>query len=106
MATLRLTGPDDGSTLTVAPGDEVIVCLDETPTTGFRWELDVVDGPLEPTADEREIAADAPPGAGSTRVFRFRATERGSGQIALKNRRSWEGDASIVERFTVTVSVT
>jgi predicted secreted protein len=101
-----LTAADDGSAVTVAPGDEIAVRLDETPTTGFRWEIDALEGPLEHIGDEREIEPDTPPGGGSMRVFRFRATERGRGQIALKNRREWEGDASITQRFSVLVDVT
>ena len=106
MATQGLTAADDGSSVTVAPGDEIAVRLDESPTTGFRWEIDVLEGPLEQIADEREIAPDTAPGGGSVRVCRFRAGERGAGRIALKNRREWEGDASITERFSVRVTVT
>jgi len=51
-----------------------------------------------------EITMERADGGGAGRPSkRFRAIGAGSGKLSLKYWRQWEGDASIVKRFVVTV---
>jgi len=51
-------------------------------------------------------ARDMAVGGGGERTFSFQVKgEGGTGNIGLKLRREWEGDASAVERYSVTVKV-
>jgi inhibitor of cysteine peptidase len=104
--TKTLTTADNGTTIEVHPGDEIIVRLDENPTTGYRWQVDRIDGPLEPIGDSYQMSAPGTIGGGGTHDFRFRATTPGPAHLTLKHLRSWEGDASITERFSATITVT
>ena len=103
--TKTVTAVDNGTTIEVHPGDELVVRLEENPTTGYRWQIDRIDGPLEPAGDSYELSAPGMIGGGGSHEFRFRATGPGTADLTLKHLRSWEGDASITQRFAVTVNV-
>jgi inhibitor of cysteine peptidase len=87
-------------------GDEVVVTLDETPTSGYRWVIDGFDeailAPLEstflpPTGDRL--------GAPGARRFRFAVVGTGSAGLSLVNRRTWDPDADD-RRFEATIDAT
>ena len=103
---VHLSEGDDGTTVEVALGDAVVVRLEENPTTGFRWTIDAVAGGSVAVADDDfEPANGGGIGAGGWRTLTFSATQPGSSRIDLKRWRDFEGDASVVERFSVTVRV-
>ena len=82
---LTLTRTDNGKSITMQVNDLLLLSLDENPTTGFQWALDG--------------------GGGGQRVLTFKAQRAGIGQLKLKLWREWQGEPSIVERFTVTLQV-
>ena len=43
MPTISLTEADNNQSFNVHPGDEIVIRLDESPTTGYRWALDQLD---------------------------------------------------------------
>lgn len=87
-------------------GETILVRLDETPTSGYRWAVDHVDEKvLAPEGSEFELPTDAAIGAGGRRTFVFKAISRGTGQIALTLRREWEGPGSAIDHFEVSVGV-
>jgi predicted secreted protein len=45
------------------------------------------------------------PGSGGVHTFTFTAKHAGTSPLSLKAWRSWEGDSSVVARFSVTVQV-
>lgn len=101
---LTLTEKDNGRRLAVHAGDEILVELPENASTGYRW---AIDGQPAKNLELVEASARYPGakvvGAGGTATFHFRVTGPGSGRIALKHGRSWEGDRSVVARFAVSV---
>ena len=103
--TKTLTAADNGATIEVQPGDEIVVRLDENPTTGYRWQTDRLDGPLEPSGDAYEMSASGMIGGGGVHEFRFHASAPGTADLALKHWRSWEGEGLATERFSVAVSI-
>jgi inhibitor of cysteine peptidase len=105
MTEVRLTEADTGRTLDVGLGDEIVVRLNENPTTGYRWQVERVSGPLEPCGDSFELVPDAQLGTGGVRVLCFRAVSPGSAHLELKHWQAWEGDRSIDRRFMIDVKV-
>lgn len=104
--TFDLTAADAGRTLTLRPGDEIVVTLDSNATTGFAWRLDT-----EPAAEVLDLVKSeyvAPEtelvGAGGQEVWRFVATGRGSTRVAMGYERGFSGETA-GEPFDLTVVV-
>jgi inhibitor of cysteine peptidase len=104
-AMLLLTPRDNDGTAEVNIGDSVRINLPENASTGFRWAIDRYDEHLfEVVATEPHYPKDSI-GAGGYVSFTFRAKNPGSGEIALKNWRHWEGDSSVTNRFRVRLRI-
>ena len=103
---MHLTKDDDGKTVSVTQGDEVVISLDENPTTGYVWAIDKIDDTIL-ALKSSDYSADAPiPGSGGTRTLTFTTKQAGTSPLQLKDWRSWEGDTSVIGRFGVTITVT
>ncbi|QDU32128.1 Chagasin family peptidase inhibitor I42 [Poriferisphaera corsica] len=93
---VRITEKDDGKTVTVWEGDEVVVELESNRTTGYMWMLPrgwSGDGVLEQEGlgeyekDERE---EGMVGTGGESVWRFKAKKSGEVRLVIDYRRPWE----------------
>jgi predicted secreted protein len=98
-----LNDQDSGRSLDVSIGSLVSVSLKENPTTGYRWMIEEKDG-LELESESFEKASGATGSAG-LRIFQFRASGTGLNKLKIKNMRDWEGDRSVIDRFSVMISV-
>ena len=106
MYVLKLSRKDNGKLIELRQGDVIIVNLRETPTTGYRWTVDNIDEKiLELQSDDFRIAPKAGIGGSGTRTFSFRAIAVGSVNLKLKLWREWAGDASITERYSLTIEI-
>jgi inhibitor of cysteine peptidase len=106
MSTQTLTRDDQGSVVTANVGERLIIRLPESPATGYRWALEKSNESvltLEKTAYEPSSTAGT--GGGGQRTLTFLMKAMGTVLLQLKHWRSWEGDASITERFTLTIHV-
>lgn len=93
------------SELDVMVGDELVVDLEENPSTGYRWTLkDDVDG-LELLGDDYDPADDLTVGSGGTRRFLFRAASEGRHEHHLALSRAWLADAEPLRTAKVVVYV-
>lgn len=101
MTQITLTERDDGRSVEVRPGDEIVLRLAETPTTGFRWRVDRLADGLEPAGDAFELAPNPQFGSGGSRELRFRVARPPRGRLELRHWQEWSGDASITRRFAV-----
>jgi inhibitor of cysteine peptidase len=104
--TCSLTYTDNGKTIQVHTGDQVVICLDENPTTGFLWAIDHTDTTI--LTQQNSGYTPTPGGAigsGGRHVFVFNAKNTGTVQLQLKYWRSFEGNSSIIKRFNVTIQV-
>jgi inhibitor of cysteine peptidase len=105
-STVAVTSSDNGKSVDVRVGDEILVILAENPTTGYRWKLEPADGSvLGSGGDTFEMAADPAIGSGGAHHFRFAARAPGRTTIALKLRRAWASDEPAVRTFSVEVTV-
>lgn len=106
MASRTVTYVDNGTTVTLRPGAQVVVRLPEQPTTGFRWAVDQSEEALVVLVATTYVpAAGVGVGGGGEHVWTFEATHPGTGQLRLKLWRAWEGDTSVQERFAVRIQV-
>jgi len=103
--TTIVTASDNGTTITSHLGDTILVRLNENPTTGYRWQIERLDGPLELGEDSFQVSVGALIGSGGTREFRFRSTSVGTAKLELKHWQAWEGELSVTERFTIALTV-
>jgi inhibitor of cysteine peptidase len=101
---LLTLGPEDGGrTVTVHPGDRIVLRLPENPTTGHRWNGAFPDV-LRVTRDANDPAEDAP-GAGGARVIELTAERSGDGEVALRRARAWDPPAAGDPEFRLRVTV-
>jgi predicted secreted protein len=98
--TTRVSEPDDGEVVTVAPGGVLEIALPENATTGYRWELDPLPAGAEMVADRVEAPATTAAGAAGLRVFAVRPGHGGT--VSARLRRSWEA-AEPLRTFSVQV---
>ena len=99
------TEADNGSTVSLATGEEFEVRLAENASTGHQWHVvDINHNIVEVVRDEPIPPATAVPGATGAHVWVFRARADGQSPLSLAYRRSWEGDAP-AQTFSLDVSV-
>lgn len=108
MSTLTLTHDDNGKAVTIHVGERIVVRLGENPTTGYRWAIEKDNEAEAIVALESSVYArsrESGVGGGGQRILNFTMRKVGTSTLRMKHWRAWEGDASIVEHFTVTVDV-
>lgn len=103
-ATPTITEANDGSIVTARTGELLSVCLNENPSTGFRW---TIEGELTlfDIEDNSYTASSTNVGSGGRECWRLRAKQAGQETIAFRLWRQWEGDKSIVKRFQFKANV-
>lgn len=101
-----LSQADDGRVLWVSPQDEIHVSLDESPTTGFRWDLSTAPKEVEVVGDEPLTRTDDHQVYGRlrTRHFWWRALAPAHTALGADLRRSFDPEG-VAERFEVTVNI-
>jgi inhibitor of cysteine peptidase len=106
MSTITLTEADKGKTIDVQQGTEILIRLNENPTTGYSWAIDQSDDTVLPLQSSNfSSSASAAVGAGGARLFTFTAKQSGTVHLQLKRWREWLGDSSIIERYDVTIQI-
>jgi inhibitor of cysteine peptidase len=104
MPTITLSETDDGTTVETRRDDELVLQLRENPTTGYRWQVERIEGSLVQEDDAFQPDPEAQFGSGGVRELRFRVRGAGSGLIELKHRQPWSAEESTTQQFTVNVS--
>jgi len=100
-----LTEADNDRSVALRVGETVHLSLPENATTGYRWAVDRLDSDvIEPVGSEPHYASSSP-GSGGNVDFTFKAAKAGTGEVALKYWRHFEGDRSITKRFRLRVDV-
>lgn len=99
-----LTQQDNGMTLNLKVGDRFSIQLPENPTTGFQWAINPnQDGLLTLQKTSYIPASPQLIGSGGQKIWEFKVKKAGKTNLSLKYWRPWEGDSSIVDRYSVTV---
>jgi predicted secreted protein len=110
---IEVTDSDDGSTISLSPGEVVELVLDENATTGYLWSIAQRPDGLHLEDDGFYLPGEARPGAGGQHWFRFhveRSDERSSetegsveGTLVAELRRPWDPDGPAERMFRVTI---
>lgn len=106
MSTIQIIPSDQGGTFTANLGDMIVIRLEENLTTGYQWEIALIDNQIVELVDsDYSPIPTAGVGSGGTRTTRFIAKSSGSGQIQLRLRRSWEPIDAAVAHFAINIQV-
>ncbi len=97
---------DHDRTVDIRQHEKVMIMLPENATTGYRWTSDHYDRDLfNEQPSEAHYPAATGIGSGGEVTFLFEAKSTGTGEIELKQWRSWEGDSSVISRFKIRIHV-
>ncbi len=97
---------DTNRTVDIHRNETVRITLPENATTGYRWTVENYDRELfNELPSEAHYPATTAVGSGGEVVFIFQAKKSGTGNIMLKQWRSWEGDSSAIARFHIQLRV-
>ena len=87
-------------------GQTFTIILEENPTTGYRWRIDIADDIVALESDDyQQSKADIDMvGVGGQRILVFRSLEKGSTTIKMTYERSFEENSAIeVVVYQVTI---
>lgn len=99
VVTVNVSNPID-----LAVGECVVVELAETPSTGFRWQVEA-EPPLTLLESCWDPAVSAAIGGAGTRRLTLRSDAPGTAQLNVKLWRQWEGDSSVIHRHTFEFAI-
>jgi inhibitor of cysteine peptidase len=104
---IKLTSIDNGKTMNVNVGEQIVVALDGNPSTGYTWEAKDLDASMLQQVGEIEFKSSNPGlvGAGGTLTLTFTTLKAGTTTLTLAYHRPWELDVKPQSSFVVTVSV-
>jgi inhibitor of cysteine peptidase len=105
MSTLTLTQTENRQTFNVQTQDQILVRLEESPTTGYRWAVDQFDQNILVLQNSDFSPTSSGVGGGGNRTFSFTAQNAGTTSLNCKLWREWEGDSSVSSRFNVVIVV-
>ncbi len=101
-----LTQADKGKTIDVHSGTQIIIHVQENPTTGYRWAIDQNNTAMLPLESSTyATTSGGGVGSGGTRTFTFTAKQPGTVHLQLKLWRAWQGNSSITQHYDVTINV-
>jgi inhibitor of cysteine peptidase len=102
---VQVTLEGAAQSVTVETDQTIAVLVEENPSTGYRWEVEALTGPLTLVSSEFQPAPDVTPGRSGRRTIVTRASGRGSGELRIRSVRSWEGASTDSPRRALTVIV-
>jgi predicted secreted protein len=109
LRSLSLTEKDNGKTVTVTEGQNLVVKLQSNPTTGFKWQVVSTDRTFGYPADERFLRNSDAVGSGGVQRFSWKTKGAlnmvGEHKVKLEYKRSWETNVSAAKTFEFTVKI-
>jgi inhibitor of cysteine peptidase len=109
LKSLTLTEADEGRTVTIAKGQNVVVKLQSNPSTGYRWQVVATDRTFGYPASTRFVKNGDAAGASGVERMTWKTSGplpmTGTHQVKLEYRRPWEKDSSPAKTFTFSVSI-
>lgn len=103
---VALTSDDSGKTVVLRPGDIMTIRLAEKPSAGYRWVIETYNDQVVGLKGKKYVRAEgAAVGGGGHRTLTFEAKTPGVVTLNLKLWQPWVGEASVVDRFSVTLDI-
>jgi len=97
-----MTRPGPSSTQVAEPDGSACIALPESPTTGYRWELEDPGQDVHVERSDFVSSAPALAGGGGTRTFHVHLRGLPALELAFVLRRAWESHC--IERRIVTIT--
>jgi inhibitor of cysteine peptidase len=109
LRSLSLTEKDDGKTVTVTEGQNLVVKLQSNPTTGYKWNVVSTDRTFGYPADTRFLKNSDAVGSGGVERFSWKTkgalSMAGEHTVKMEYKRPWETNASPAKKFSFTVKI-
>jgi inhibitor of cysteine peptidase len=109
LKSLSLTDADNGKTVTVTQGQNVLVKLQSNPTTGYKWVVASTDRTFGYPAYDRFIKNGDAVGSGGIQRLTWKTKSPlnmvGSHKVKLEYRRPWEENVNAAKTFEFTVNI-
>ncbi|MBF0499318.1 MAG: protease inhibitor I42 family protein [Candidatus Riflebacteria bacterium] len=101
---------DNGNTVTIQKGQDILISLPENGTTGYRWTvenftpsvLEQQESTYKPDSTSGNLT---PIGSGGTRTISFLGKKIGSSKLELHYSRPWEENSKPAKVFAITIIV-
>jgi inhibitor of cysteine peptidase len=103
--TLRLSETDNGAAKRARLAEEVVLELQESPSTGYRWAIETTGDAVTEIESTFIPLSDAGIGGGGQRLVRFVAAHPGSAEIRAVLRRAWEPPGRNLNYCAITITV-
>jgi inhibitor of cysteine peptidase len=100
-----LTEMNHGTSVRVPLSEEVVLELQENPTTGYRWTVEISGDAVKEIHSTYSPCSRAAVGGGGHRAIRFVAVRPGTTEIHAALRRPWEPLEPSPNQFAVTITV-
>ena len=101
-----LTEQDNGTSVELTVGEELLVQLAGNPTTGYMWSVTDLEEEYLQQQGEPDYERDSELiGAGGVYTFHFKALQAGQTTLALAYARSFEPDVPPQQTFSVGVVI-
>lgn len=109
LRSLSLTEKDDGKTVTVTEGQNLVVKLQSNPSTGYKWKVVSTDRTFGYPSDERFLRNSDAVGSGGLQRFSWKTKSPlnmvGEHTVKMEYKRSWETNASPAKTFSFKVKI-
>lgn len=102
-AGVTVTENDNGGSIQVAAGSQLVVELPGNPTTGYAWQVTANDESILLPTGYKFTPDSAAAGAGGMEKFTFHVMAPGAVSLELANSRPWETDVPPAQTFAVAV---
>jgi predicted secreted protein len=103
--TLRLRETDNGASVRVPLADEVVIELQESPSTGYRWAIETSGDAVREIESTFIPSSEAGIGGGGQRLIRLVAAHQGIAEVRAVLRRAWEPPERSLNHYAVTITV-
>jgi len=101
-----LTEEDNGQTITVAAGSEIVIKLEGNITTGYSWSVQDLDAQYLQQQGEEEYKSESDLiGAGGVSTFTFKAMQSGQTTLKMIYSRPFEKDTPPEKVFEISVDI-
>jgi inhibitor of cysteine peptidase len=103
----KFTAVDNGKTVGLKTGDQVVIMLDANPSTGYTWEVKDLDASMIQQVGESGFKSSNPGliGSGGLLTLTFKTLKAGTTTLTLVYHRPWETDVKPQDTFTLPMVV-
>jgi inhibitor of cysteine peptidase len=93
-------------TYNLSVNQQLVINLNENPTTGYRWHFRGVNTSLiDLVQDNYTLSTESKLGGGGVRSIKYKAKSEGKCDLTFKHIREWEGEGFAIETLEITLLI-